>query len=564
MIATIAEFKSLLERYDEDPGQSSGALRMLSLSDPRMFLAYSQEAILNRPVSSGLRFVAGVSVNAGIAQVAIELFARDRRRGAALAKKMMHCEPRFDLAMAEQLSRAKEEISVQTILDVLDVISENDRVLPAALKLLRHPNPKVRSKAALFAAMRMQPAAGMKEIDGRVRANILENLYGMNSEAVAHIFRNYVHDENNRTAGNAILGLYQLGEADAIPLIYQAARHPEGRFRNTCAWLIGRTADARFAPVVAELMQDPDRVVRAQGIRALGELKRAGRASRPPLRVSVVRVQATQTPKDLLATVHDEAGQPVRRIAATGFVARAGGPSHTVRHYTVNEYECQDSLKVAFVFCLPPSGEGAFDSECAEVVELCSALRRSKDRWAIAKISGKTGPGLPFAINFEYSPVPTRITAMLGETPLCMAEGPAGSCTGAIVDALLDGDAGSGKPNLIFFGAAPQRDLIRMILEQRSKLHAVVHVLALSPAWASAEVEELTRATGGCFQRITGENTLKSSCFTTFSSLLHHYRLSWTDALIPTDLEVNASSGRGHATYESILERVEREPMAVG
>jgi hypothetical protein len=559
MTASAAEFEGWLEGYENDPGQSSNALRKLSMGDSATFLQYAQAAILNRPISPALRFLAGVSVNAGIVKVVLGLFRHSRQQGVVLAKKIMQCEPRFDLAIAE-VSRAEDESTLQTVLDVLEVISENDRVVPAALRLLRHPNPRIRSKAALFAALRLPAgtatSADRKGIDGRVRANILENLYGINSETVANIFRSYVHDENNRAAGNAILGLYQLGEADSIPLIYEAARYAQARFRNTCAWLIGRTADPRFAPLVAELMQDDDRVVQAQSIRALGELKRTGRASRQPLRVSVVRLRGAVSHKDLIATVHDEAGQPVRRIAATGFTAREGGPSQTVRNYTVSEYECQESLKIAFIFCLPSSAEGALDSECGAAVEFCAGLRRPKDRWAIAKVSGKTGAARPTEIKFEYSLLPTRITGMLGDTPQALGDqSDAADGARAVLDALLEDTQDSLHPHLVFFGADPQPDLVRALLELKDDLKATIHVLACFETWGSRDIQELTHSKGGCFQRITASNTLKSACFTTFSSLLHHYRLSWTDALVPTDLEVNAASGRGSATYESTLEK---------
>lgn len=595
------EFNALLERYDDDPGPCSKLLRMHSLADPATFLAYSQAAILERPVSRVLKFIAGLAIAAGIIQVLLEVFPRDRQGALSLAKKVIQCEPRFDLAMAEYLSRLTlgslpDESAVHIIIDLLEVISEGDRLVPNILKLLKHPSPKVRSKAALFVGSRTQNVAWatsrMQESDGRVRANIVESLYGMNSDVVHQIFRNHVHDDDNRAAGNAVLGLYQLGDPAAIPLIYEMARHAQPKFRNTCAWVIARTIDPRFLPLLAELIQDPDEIVRSQGFKALAELKRAARASRSPLDVSIVRMQTNGGQRDLVATVHDDARQPVRRIPATAFIARAAGTNRIIRNFSVEEYDCRSSLSLAFVVCLPESGQDEIESECLDAIEACAALRRSKDRWAIAKISGRTGvrmtasevdpstrpkrgrvlnleedqvvaaPSLPLGPRIEYSVHASRLNAMLNDAPVRLDPNPDNAATKSVLETLFRSDATYTKSHIVFIGAGPQVELFRTFAQRAGDLSAVLHVLALSPSWASQEIQDLATSSGGSFQSVTQSKPLRRACETLYASFLHCYRFTWTDDLNPTDLEVWTVTGRGHAVYDC-TPVADMEPMAL-
>ena len=119
-------------------------------------------------------------------------------------------------------------------------------MVPYVLRMLRHhPNPKVRSEAALFVGSRTQNRAWIakctQDYDPRVRANILESLHGVKTDFVNQMFWDNVADENNRVAGNAVLGLYLHGQTAAILLIHepknrsQKQRQPVGLcFREPC------------------------------------------------------------------------------------------------------------------------------------------------------------------------------------------------------------------------------------------------------------------------------------------------------------------------------------------
>jgi HEAT repeats len=599
MLTNEAEFEVLLARYDDDPGICSKILRTHSLTDPQIFLGYAQNAILNRPVTRALKFITGLALSAGLMDQLLDLYVKARPRCMELAQKLIACDPRFDLTFLEFLQRPRsgntnEENLFHIGLDILDLVSQGDRLVPGVLKILKHPNPKVRSKAALFIGSRTQNlawASRTQEYDARVRANILESLFGINSDFVHQIFRNNVADENNRVSGNAILGLYLLGDTSSIPLILDLSRHPDARFRNTCAWIMGRTGDPRFAQSFSELMNDPDELVRAQAFKGLGEIRKSlrAKASRPELRAGIAKVNPEEP--SLVTTVCNAAGQPVQGIPSTAFILRSGTPARPVRHFTVTEYDCRSPLNVAFVLCLPEQGEAAAEAHFLQAIAGCDVLRRSKDRWAILKISAKLNrtqvrtdmapksdaihrqrqkwsilhvdfdPASSAAApvhtaqephGFDYSNAQPRIEAMLRDLPAMIGPGATDDSARVVVNSLLRGDTASGNPHLIFLGAGPEPHLVEPLHARGPEIPAVVHILAQSDVWRGETCRDLSAKTGGIHRNVDSYSSLSDACFDTYSSLLHHYRINWKDAGTDNlDLDIHFETGRASVSYEA-------------
>jgi HEAT repeats len=595
MLANEAEFEVLLTRYEDDPGICSKILRTHSLTDPKIFVGYAQNAILKHPVSRALKFITGLALSAGMMDTLLDLYGTSRPQCMTLAQKLMTCDPRFDVTFLEFLQRRHpgeaEENVFHVGLDILDRISQGDRLVPGVLKVLKHSNPKVRSKAALFIGSRTQniawAASRAQEYDARVRANIIESLYGINSDFVHQIFRNNVADENNRVAGNAILGLYMLGDTAAIPLIHELARHPDSRFRNTCAWVMGRTGDPRFAQSFSELMNDPDELVRAQAFKGLGEVRKALRnsAKRPELRASIVKVLPDEI-STAIVTVHDNSGQAAHGIPATSFILKSGSPAKPARHFSVDEYDCRSSLNAAFIFCGPDQEhEAAADARFVQAVQACQNLRRSKDRWSVVRISPKLkklrpnngvsdasrrprhrwailqvdidpefavpGAQIPEPLTYEYSGTQPRIDAMLREPAVLLSPDPVDEAAGVILSSLLRVDIASGKPHLFFFGAGPHTQLLDAVQAKGEDAGAVVHVFAQSEAWRATQVKDFALQTGGVYRTVDHSTILGDVCFETYSSLLHHYRIGWKDGSAEgVELDIHCDSGRASAVHD--------------
>lgn len=590
MLSNISEFEVLLARYDDDPAICSKMLRTYALTEPQNFLAYAEECILSQSPTRAVKFVAGLAISSGLMDRLIAAYSTSREQTITLARRLMTCDSRFDLTFLEFLQKPRpahpgEENFFHAGLDILDAISESDKLVPGVLKILKHPNPKVRSKAALFVGSRTQNLAWAanrtEDYDPRVRANIIESLYGINSDFVEKIFRDNVNDEHNRVAGNAVLGLYLLGDASSVPLIYDMAKHPEARFRNTSAWLMGRTGDPRFAHAFSELMNDPEPLVRAQAFKGLGEVRKALRSAvtRPEWTASIVKATLTGD-AHLIATVHDESGQPVRGLSGTSFIVKSGSPAKAVRRYAADEYDCRSALNVAFILCLPEQNAEAAEARFTKVVQSCASLRRSKDKWAVVKVNpfatatrhdssssesygqykkmsilhvDYVGPGaaaqeLP---RLEYTNSPQRIDAMLRERPLTVSS-PGDDLNRSVLDCLLRVDVASSDPALIFLGAGPQPHLIPD-LAARKDLAGSVHVCAEHHAWQTDDVRAVTDATKGSFLTPAEPGDLQPRAFALYSSLMHHYRIGWSapDTPEPVELDVFAEHGRASASVEA-------------
>ena len=75
--------------------------------------------------------------------------------------------------------------------------------------------------------------------------------------------------------GNALLGLYYLGDCSVIPKIVKMADHEASLFRAAAAWVMGETGDARFVKTLARMLMEPNPTVRKRAFAAIGRIKAA-------------------------------------------------------------------------------------------------------------------------------------------------------------------------------------------------------------------------------------------------------------------------------------------------
>jgi HEAT repeat protein len=560
-----SEFEILLDRYEHDPVQCSKLLRAHALAEPKQFLSYAKLAILERPICDSVKCLIAVALSAGLIEHILALHPESREAALGLAKRVSASKPRFDAHLLEFLKRpisalSEEGAALWIGIDILNEISMDDSLVPGILKLVKHPNAKVRSKAALFIGSRAQNLAWVgsltEEHDPRVRANIIESLYSSDSEFVPHIFRSNVDDSNCRVAGNAVLGLYLLGDPTSILHIHQFVKHPEARFRNTGAWLMGKTRNPRFSAALSELMTDPDELVRRQALKALSEIRKNLRVmtTRPQLKITIMDVRSSE--RTLVATVQDNDGQFVRNIPSTSFVLKAGTPAKAVRSYAVEEREGHSSLSICFVLCLSPKYQEDLHTHFLHAIEACSSLRRAEDKWAIAKFILSPGQNSTGAVQnspyLEYSLAQDVIESMLGAKPFPENLDPDRDMNALAAESLLGANGAVDYPQWIIFGAGEEQGLIQSLLD--TNVMATVHVLAEAPAWQTSAARQLTQKTRGSYRQIASAEKMQQACTEVYSSLLHHYHISWEEDAERVELDIYSESGKGSAVLELSLE----------
>jgi hypothetical protein len=172
------------------------------------------------------------------------------------------------------------------ILNVLDEISPGPRLLMIIGHLTTYAEQRVASKAALLVGRRLQShewvERHLSSPDPRIRANVVEALWGANSALAARTLRKCLQDENNRVQGNAIIGLHMLGDQDVNWRIRQLTKDMRPAYRQTAAWVIGRVKDPEFTPLLEGLLVDLDERVRQSAENALERLRGTEPAAAAP------------------------------------------------------------------------------------------------------------------------------------------------------------------------------------------------------------------------------------------------------------------------------------------
>lgn len=202
-----------------------------------------------------------------------------------LARATVPTYPLFDVQLAQQIPTMQNPTSLLQgakalrALEVLDAISPGNRLVVALAALMQAPGEKIRSKAALLLGRRVQsidwPQLCSREPDPRVRANILEALWGSASPNAIEIFRQALGDPEPRIAANAALGVYKHDPKEGGRLLTALQRHSDSRFRCSALWAIAQTGDAKFLPTLRGSLQDEDPRKRSIAVRGLMTLRKA-------------------------------------------------------------------------------------------------------------------------------------------------------------------------------------------------------------------------------------------------------------------------------------------------
>jgi hypothetical protein len=413
-----AKLAWLVEQFERDPSGIRKLIREMLDVDAPLFLQNALTVFREQPESRGSQYVVTLLVAHELLLPALCDPSLDREQAMALARAALRVDSMADMALAKALvSQAPETLAdPDRLMDILDEISGGTRILPSLLRLLRHANPHIRSKAVLMIG-RSSPGVRwverrLADEDPRVRANAIESMWGMDRPDARALLQRAMDDSNNRVAGNAILGLYMIGDCSTIPVLLKMAESEMALTRSTAVWVMGETGDPRFLDVVAERLCDSDPMVRKRAFWALSRVKAAvakvaqispwpmaGRFCHNERETATHRVRLAVTSAD---------GKDLPLILPTQFLLTEDG--QVVNEYEVAEKEPPPALSVAFVF---PKTMGR--AEPAWVSGALHALqwKRVSDVWALASYQAGAGrqnqPPQSSAEAIVFSPVPNAI-----------------------------------------------------------------------------------------------------------------------------------------------------------
>jgi hypothetical protein len=163
--------------------------------------------------------------------------------------------------------------TIVRLLGVLDRISPGRRVIMSIIHLLREAHPAAASKAALFLGKRVQNPEWverqMTSSDPRVRANVIESIWGVDNSKARKSLNAALKDDHNRVVGNALIGLHLLRDPSVAGKVRTMLRHSDPKFRATGAWVMGKVAAPEFRTDLNAAANDESEQVRDSAVRAL-------------------------------------------------------------------------------------------------------------------------------------------------------------------------------------------------------------------------------------------------------------------------------------------------------
>ena len=409
-----AALAAFVRNDDRDRAEAMEKLRDWLADDRDGFYRAAIEVLRVEEDSRGLRSVLGLLIGDGLIEDALCDEALSLREAAKMARLAIQMEPQLEVRLARQLAASVEDCRQAAVvahavrlISVLAEVSDGTRILPSLARLLHSGDPQLRSKAVLMMARGNRSTnwvqSRLADPDPRIRANAIEALWGMDTWHARRLLASAVRDSNNRVSGNALFGLYRLGETSVLTEAVKLATHSSPAFRVTAAWLMGEMGDERLRAPLAQLMRDPVPAVRSRAFKALGRLREqalmAQAAPAAPCRVSGLFVKAETGTRKLLVSVTEPDGKGHIKLLPTRFQLWEDGSP--LLSYTVTERPAPEAMSVVFV--LPRAGDGPWIA----AVENCLHWKRSCDLWAFLAWSceaAEPGAGAEEVLSFSANP----------------------------------------------------------------------------------------------------------------------------------------------------------------
>ncbi len=457
---------NLVRNFEADAAGSRQQIRDLLDNDRELFLSGAMEIVKTAGETRGGQCVVALLAANGMLLQALCDPNLSREEALALGRAAKRVDPLVDATLARGL--ADSAIGNGTVvisdparlMEVLCEIADPARVMPSLMRLLRHPNAYLRSRAVKMIGRGSKSAkwvmGRLSESDPRVRANAVESLWGVETGEALTLLKFAASDANNRVAGNALLGLYYLGEADVLADITKLAGHESALFRSTSAWIMGETGDSRFTDSLRRLITEADPVVRKRAFAAIGRIK--ANNSLPPVGTEwhvAGRMLAGESTKGMrramIAVVSDDVREKPK-VAPLQFVLSESG--QYITSYKVTAKPAPAEMSVIFV--IPRSREAA-GGAFFDAVLRCLAWKRPSDLWSILPYV-ESGDGEPPAPRdpdrAEFTAKSELLDAKLRGTPKRM------ECTDlwTALWCATQQDAGPsrGRRNVIVLGSAEE------------------------------------------------------------------------------------------------------------
>lgn len=394
---TPAGFAGLVAEVSPRTAGNQRIVEDLLGSDPDLFFRGALEALSTQEESRGIRFLVGLLVANDVLEPILCESLLPIEKAAAAVRIAIQIDPMVETGLARHVADAvtagthpRLAANASRLLDVLARVSDGTRILPSLSRLLHSSDVGLRSKAALMMGRSNRSAvwvqSHMSDTDPRLRANAIEGLWGVDTDEAHELMLSALRDANNRVVGNALYGLYSMGDSASLAETVKLTAHPVAVFRATAAWVMGETGDSRFRTTVAQLLRDEHPMVRSRALWAVARIKSttARAVTGQPWRLSSLLLE---TP----GTGPPAGPRPVRHVQVAVGATGVAQPSlraieflltedgQPILNYRLTVRPSPPPMSVVFLF---PRGGEAGEPPWVTGALACLAGKRTSDLWA--------------------------------------------------------------------------------------------------------------------------------------------------------------------------------------
>ncbi len=453
-----------------------------------------------------------------------------------IARKACRMDRTFERQVGNLLAGGIRLDCEQTLrlLTILESIGTTGGMLPILTGLLRHHNPKVRSKAALLMGRGKRNSAWvvaqMTEPDGRTRANAVESLWGLDGAEAIEVFLMAAQDPEPRVVVNGAIGLYRARQTTAIEILMVRSGDASPGFRCSACWGMGQTQDPRFLPVLARLIRDPEPTVRSNALRASSAIRaRVTVLKRDPLKVYVrdAKVQGKGL-RELSVSLRHGGGAAIPALCPLAFSLEEDGMP--VTRYEVYPELDEDVAATGLVIPVGREMEGETQEAVSRALRQARVEKRAKDPWATVCYShgDSMGASLPPLLQTSKEQLEKGMelaergyySGMLPAIESAMGVLPAGQRAVVVV-----GNEQAESTSIVFQRNAHQDSVVAALRNMRVAVHGIL-LPGCTPLFRSA-LGTLVKETGGKLVAVAGAAELEQQLVAMMATAHVDYRIRY-------------------------------------
>ena len=370
----------LIGEFGDSPAELAPELRLFQKSNPDAFVDQAVAAFPQIKATPALPLVLElIATRLRIVERLANPEILAAPDAADLARRLRPMNPSLD----QQLLRHAQSVggagdcSPALALRVLEIVSEasdGPRLHPLLTQLLRHHDPRVRSKCTLIAGRLLRRLDWLEQRladpDPRIRANAVESFWGDDSPDVQELFLAATEDRHHRVAANGIVGLYRAGSLAAVRIAVQMSANADPMFRAAAAYAMGQSQDPRFVRTLERMVTGDPGAPRQNALRALVRIRRRISELRKSSNLTVIL--AGEPLEGFRASVLAAAGEPQPNLKPTAFILTNAGEPFNIEEarYTPTSADYAISLAnppapVTALTVIAPNGIGDWPAALA-------------------------------------------------------------------------------------------------------------------------------------------------------------------------------------------------------